>query len=55
MDYELLEEQVTFLGVKDEEAGALLAYDCESKGPTDAWVLRQFVRDVEDWGRKGIC
>ena len=55
MDYELLEEQVTFLGVKDEETGALLAYDCESKGPTDAWVVRQFVRDVEDLGRKDIC
>jgi hypothetical protein len=32
MDYELLEQNVTLLVVKDETSGATLAYDCEAKG-----------------------
>ena len=55
MDYELLEEKVTVLVAKDESSGATLAYDCESKGPSDEWVIRQLDRDLEDWGRKDIC
>ena len=55
MDYEILEEQITFLAVKDEVSGTLLGYDCESKGPSDAWVVKQIVPDLEDIGRKEIC
>ena len=55
MDYELLEEKVTVLAAKDESSGATLAYDCEAKGPSDEWVVRQLARDLEDWGRKDIC
>ena len=55
MDYELLEQKVTVLVVKDETSGATLAYDCEAKGPSDEWVVRQMVRDLEDWGRKDVC
>ena len=55
MDYEALEDEIKFLAVKDEISGALLSYDCESKGPSDTWVVRQIVRDLEDMGRKEIC
>ena len=55
MDYEFLEEKVTVLVAKDESSGATLAYDCETKGPGDDWVIRQLDRDLEDWGRKDIC
>ena len=51
MDYELLEEKITVLIVKDDASGSTLAYDVEAKGPSDEWVLRQLVRDLEDWGR----
>ena len=51
----MLEEQIVFLAGKDEPTGALLAYNCESEVPSDLWVVRQMVRDVEDWGRPGIC
>ena len=36
MDYDFLEEKLTVLVVKDESSGSTLAYDCETKGPTDA-------------------
>ncbi len=55
MDYEMLEEKITTLIVKDNESGSVLAYDCEVKGPGDEWVLRQLARDLEDWGRSDIC
>ena len=41
--------------MKDEISGTLMSYDCESKVPSDAWVVRQIVRDLEDMGRKEIC
>ena len=55
MDYEALEDEIKFLALKDEVSGGLWSYDCESKGPSDAWVVRQIVRDLEDMGRKEIC
>ena len=55
MDYELLEQKVTVLVAKDETSGATLAYDCEAKGPSDEWVVRQMIRDLEDWGRRDLC
>ena len=42
------------LVAKDESTGATLAYDCEAKGPSDVWVMKQFARDLEDWGRRDI-
>ena len=39
MDYDHLEEKITTLVVKDDESGSVLSYDCEAKGPGDAWVL----------------
>ena len=55
MDYELLEQKVTVLVAKDETSGATLAHDCEAKGPSDEWVVRQMSRDLEDWGRRDLC
>ena len=55
MDYDLLEEQLTILIVKDALSGAALAYDCETKGPGDAWVVKQLAADIADWGRPDIC
>ena len=55
MDYELLEGKVTVLIVKDHASGAVLAYACSAKGPADQWVVRQFTRDLYDWGRRDIC
>ena len=49
MDAELMEEQLIVLVAKDESTGAILAYDCEAKGPSDVWVMKQFARDLEDW------
>ena len=54
-DYDLLEEHLTLLIVKDRQSGAVLAYDCEAKGPGDAWVVKQLVSDLADWGRVDIC
>ena len=55
MDYEHIEDKITMLVAKDELSGAVLAYDCECKGPKDAWVVRQLARDLADWGRADIC
>ena len=54
-DYDLLEEHLTLLIAKDRQSGAVLAYDCEAKGPGDAWVVKQLVSDLADWGRTDIC
>ena len=32
-DYDLLEEHLTLLTVKDRQSGVTLAYDCEMRGP----------------------
>ena len=53
-DYDLLEEKLTVLIVRDAQSGAKLAYDCEVKGPGDDWVVKQLVRDVEVWGSTDI-
>ena len=53
-DYDLLEEKLTVLIVRDAQSGAKLAYDCEVKGPGDDWVVEQLVRDFEVWGRTDI-
>ena len=55
MDYELLEEKITTLVVKDDQTGCILCYDCECKGPKDSWVIKQLVRDLDDWGRHDVC
>ena len=47
MDYELIEEKVTMLVAKDDTSGSVLAYDCVCKGPTDEWVVKQIVQDIE--------
>ena len=48
MDYGLFEEKVTVITVKDLLTGATLAYECETKGPGDTWVIRQLARDIDD-------
>ena len=42
------------LVAKDETSGAALAYDYIAKAPGDVWVVGQFVRDLEDWGRRDV-
>ena len=37
---------------KDESTGAILAYDCEARRPSDVWVMKQLARDFEAWGRR---
>ena len=54
-DYELLEGLVTVLIGKLRPSGAALAYSCTAKGPSDTWVIKQIVRDLENWGIKDIC
>ena len=54
LDYESLEEKTTVLVAKDKTSGAGLAYDCLVKEPGDDWVVGQFVRDPEDWGRRDV-
>ena len=54
-DYELLAGKVTVFIAKDHAAGAFLAYICAKKGPTDQWVVTQFIRDLYNWGRRDIC
>ena len=54
-DYDLLEEHLALLIVKDRQSGATLAYDCETKGPGDAWVVKQLVSDLADWGWTDVC
>ena len=53
-DYGLLEDHLTLLIVNDRQSGATLAYDCEAKGPGDAWVVKQLVSDLADWGRTSV-
>ena len=55
MDYELLEEKITALVVKDNESGSTLCYDCTAKGPSDTWVVKQVVHDIGHWGRRDLC
>ena len=55
LDYELLEGPVTVLVCKLRPSGAALAYSCTAKGPSDTWVVRQIVRDLEDYGIKDVC
>ena len=52
-DYDLLEEHLTLLIVKDRQSGATLAYNCEVKGPGDDWVVKQLAQDLEVWGQNG--
>ena len=54
-DYELLERPVTVLIGKLRPSGAALAYSCTAKGPSDTGVIKQIVRDLENWGIKDIC
>ena len=53
-DYNLLEEKLTVLIVRDAQSGAKLSYDCEVKGPGDDWVVKQLARDLEVLGRTDI-
>ena len=54
LDYDLIEDKITVLIVKDKESSACLAYECTTKGPDDEWVVRQLVKDLESWGRTDI-
>ena len=54
LEYAVLEEKIIVLVAKDESTGATLAYDFLAKCPADDWVVRQLVRDLEDWGRRGV-
>ena len=55
-EQDLLEEHLTLLIVKDRQSGATLTCDCETKGPGDAWVVKQLVNDLTDWnGRTDVC
>ena len=54
LDYELIEDKITVLIVKDRDSSACLAYECTTKGPDDEWVVRQLVKDLESWGRTDI-
>ena len=55
LDYEFLEGPVTVLVGKLKPSGSALAYTCTAKGPGDIWVVKQIVRDLENWGLKDIC
>ena len=55
LDYEFLEGPVTVLVGKLKPSGSALAYTCMAKGPSDTWVVKQIVRDLEAWGLKDIC
>ena len=39
---------------KDEATGAVVAHRIEAKGPTDEWIVRRLVKDVEELGRGDI-
>ena len=47
LDYEFLEGAVTVLIGTIKPSGTALAYKCTAKGPSDQWVVEQFVRDLE--------
>ena len=47
-DYDLLEDDLTVRIVKDKQSGAALAYDCETKGPGDTWIVKQLTKDLAD-------
>ena len=49
-DYDLLEEKLAVLIVRDAQSGAKLAYDCEVKGPGYDWVVKQLARELEVFG-----
>ena len=55
LDYEFLEGPVTVPVGTTKPSGAALGYTCTAKGPSDAWAVKQLVRDVEDWGLKDIA
>ena len=59
MDYSELDDKKDSrsnktLVVKDESSGAVLQYKVTAKGPTDDWVVKRLVKDVEEFGRKDI-
>ena len=43
MDYEMLEEKVIMIIVKDDATGSTLCYDCVCKGPSDEWIVKEIV------------
>ena len=55
LDYEFLEGAVTVLIGTIKPSGTALAYKCTAKGPSDQWVVKQLVRDLETLGLKDIC
>ena len=45
--YEFLEGAVTVLIGTIKPSGTALAYKCTAKGPSDQWVVEQFMRHLE--------
>ena len=39
---------------KDETTGMLLAHFIKCKGTGDEWLMRQLVRDIEEFGRSDV-
>ena len=39
---------------KEEPTGAVVAHRIEAKGPTDEWIVRRLVKDIEELGRGDI-
>ena len=59
MDYSELDDEAEArsnktLVAKDEESGALLQYKVKCKGTGDDWVIKKFIRDIEELGRTDI-
>ena len=41
--------------MKDEPTGCVNAHRVDAKGPSDAWVVKRLVKDVEELGRRDIA
>ena len=55
LHYELLERKVTVFIANGRASGVFLAYTCTEKNPADQWIVKQFIRDLHECGRKDIC
>ena len=49
------EKVLKIIVMKDEPTGCVNARSVDIKGPSDAWVVKRLVKDVEELGRRDIA
>ena len=49
-----MEKVLKIIIMKVENAGCVFSYEVDSKCPGDAWIVKQFLKHIEELGRRDI-